>query len=272
MQDIYEKIVHHLRMGETVALATIIRTDGSTPRDVGAKMLVLGDGRKYGSVGGDCVEELIRVEALKALKDGETRILTYKLEEDLKGGVGMLCGGQIDVLVEVLKPKPTLLIIGSGGIAHPLAKLGQMVDFHVKVVDPYIDEGKFAFADEIIREPVESALRKVRIGPHTYVVIVTRHKYDEPALRSVIDSKAAYIGLMGSRSRVKKVFESLEAEGIPRAKLQRIKAPVGLDIRAETPAEIAVSIMAEIIAHMRGGTAAPLSQLNSQPLTVDHRR
>ncbi|MFQ5762685.1 MAG: XdhC family protein [Candidatus Bathyarchaeia archaeon] len=268
MQDLYQKIVECLKNGEAVVLASIINTEGSTPRGVGAKMLVRGDGTKYGSVGGDCVEELIRVEALKALQNGESRVRTYKLEEDEKGGVGMLCGGEIGVFVEVLKPKPTLLLIGGGGLAYPLAKLGQMLNFYVTVVDPYLDREKFSFVDEAVCESVESALGKVKITPQTYVVIVTRHKYDEPAVRAVINSPAAYIGLMGSRARVKKVFEALEAEGIPQAKLKKIMAPVGLDIRAETPSEIAVSIIAEIISNMRGGTCTPLSQ-RRQPLTAN---
>lgn len=263
MLDIYQKITELLQDGETFALATIIRADGSTPRSVGTKMIIMIDQTTYGTIGGGCAESAVISEALEALKEGKPRIVNYALEEEEKGGVGMRCGGKVELSIEVLQPKPTLLIIGSGHIASALATLGKLTGFKVIVLDPFAKKEEFPDADVVVAKPVDSGIAEMKITPQTFIIIVTRHQYDEPALREVIDSEATYIGMVGSKNRVEMAFGTLTKEGIPESSLKRVYAPIGLDIGAETPAEIATSIIAEVIKHRRGGTGRNLALYRS---------
>jgi xanthine dehydrogenase accessory factor len=246
-EKVFQKINELIERGETFAVATIVRTGGSTPRGPGAKMVVLKDGSTFGSVGGDCAERGVVAEALEALEEEEPRVVSMSLEEEEKGGVGMRCGGKIEVSIEVVQPSPKLIITGGGRIAAKVAELGQRVGFSVTVVDPFAKEGEFPEGAKIVAKPVEQGMRELKITPQTFIAIITRHKYDEPALKAALDSGASYIGMMGSRDRVKSVFETLRKEGIREEKFSRVHAPIGLDIGAETPDEIAVSIIAEII-------------------------
>lgn len=255
-EKIFQKINELIAEGETFAVATIVRTEGSTPRGPGTKMIVLEDGGTFGSVGGDRAEAGVVAEALEALREGKPRVVSMSLEEEEKGGVGMRCGGEMDVSIEVVQPTPKLVIIGSGPVSVQVARLGQGMGFSVTVVDPFAKDEDFPDGVEVVPEPVEQGMSKVEITPHTSIVIATRHKYDEPALKAVLDSDAAYIGMVGSRNRVNAIFKTLVDEGVPREKLQRVRAPVGLDIGAETPEEIAVSIIAEIIKERRGPEAS----------------
>jgi xanthine dehydrogenase accessory factor len=261
--DIYQKITELLQNGETFAIATIIKADGSTPRGVGTKMIIMNDQTTYGTIGGGCVESAVITEALEALKDGKSRVTNYALEEEEKGGVGMRCGGKLELSIEVLQPKPNLLVIGSGHIASALVTLGKIIDFKVIVIDPFAKKEEFPEADIVITKPVDSGIAELKINPQTYIIIVTRHQYDEPALREVIDSEATYIGMVGSKNRVEMAFNTLMKEGISESSLKRVYAPIGLDIGAETPSEIATSIIAEVIKHRRGGTGRNLALYRS---------
>jgi len=259
MLNIYRKIDELLLTGERFAVATVIRTEGSTPQDVGAKMVVKKDGTTYGTIGGGCIEQAVISEAQEALKQGKPRTSSYTLTEEEKGGIGMICGGKMEVMIEVVQPKPSLLIIGSGHIAEPLAKIGHFAGFSVSVVDPFADKERFPDADFVLAEDVERGLSKVKITPATSVVITTRHKYDEPALKRAIHTDAGYIGLVGSLNRVRTIFDLLLKEGTAdKANLERVHAPIGLDVAAKTVEEIAISIIAEIIGKRRGGTGEPL--------------
>lgn len=258
-EKIFQKINELIEKGENFAVATIVRTRGSTPRGPGAKMIVLQDGSTFGSIGGDCAEAGVVAETLEVLKEGKSRMVSMSLKEEEKGGVGMRCGGEIEVSIEVVQPSSRLIITGSGPIAVKLAELGQRVGFSVTVVDPFAKEEKFPERVNIIAKPVEQGLHEVEITPQTFIAIVTRHKYDEPALKAAINSEAAYIGMMGSRDRVKAVFETLRKEGISEEKFSRVHAPIGLEIGAETPDEIAVSIIAELIKEKRRPEASEKS-------------
>jgi len=255
---IFRKITELLAKGETFAVATIIKAEGSTPRGAGAKMIIHTDGATFGTIGGDCAEAAVVSEALEAIRLDRPRTVSLSLEEEEKGGIGMRCGGRIEVSIEVVKPAPKLVIIGAGHIAFHIARFGRAIGFSVTVIDPFASEQKFPESVEVIPERVDAGLSKVEITPQTYVVIVTRHKYDEPALKAVLDSKAAYIGMVGSKNRVNAIYQILVKEGISKEKLRRIYAPIGLDIGAETPAEIAVSIIAEIIKTRKGGSGKSL--------------
>lgn len=248
---IFQKINELLEDGERFAVATIVRSEGSSPRNAGAKMIVLENGRTFGSIGGDCAERGAKDAALKSLEDGEPRTIEMKLEEEEKGGVGMKCGGEIEVSIEVLQPTPELVLVGGGEVAVAVAELAEEVGFDLSVVDPFAEESDFPSSAEVISESVEDGMSEIEITPQSYIVIITRHKYDEPALMEALETDAAYIGLMGSENRVRSQFETLEEKGIGREDLSRVNAPTGLDIGAESPKEVAVSIIAEIVKERR---------------------
>ena len=246
-EGIFRQANEIIAKGETFAIATIVGTEGSTPRKPGAKMIVLRDGSTFGTIGGDCVESGTVAEALEAIKEGKSRTVSMVLEEEELGGVGMKCGGKAEVYIEVITPTPKLLILGCGHIGAQIAKLGQGVGFLVTIIDPSAKEENFPKSVEVIPEFVDKGISKVAITPQTYIVSATGHKYDEAALKAVIDSEAAYIGMVGSRRKVATVYRNLLDEGVPEETLKRVHAPIGLDIGAETPEEIAVSIIAEIV-------------------------
>lgn len=253
---VFQKINELISEGKTFAVATIVRVEGSSPRGPGAKMVILEDGSTFGSIGGDCAERAVVDEALKVLDKDKPKTLSIPLEEEEKGGVGMKCGGEIEVSIEVVRPSPKLVITGAGRIATSVAELAEKMGFSITVVDPFAKTKDFPDSVEIISEPVEQGLSDVEITPNTYVVIITRHKDDIPSLKAVLDKGAAYIGLMGSKSRVKAQLKELAKEGFSDEELSQVHAPIGLDIGAETPEEIAVSIMAEVIREKRSPEAS----------------
>jgi xanthine dehydrogenase accessory factor len=232
-----------------------VRVEGSTPRDVGSKMVVYADGRTEGTVGGGKMEALVTEAAAEAIAQGASRMVHYDLR-DLELGDPGICGGAIDVFVDVTVPSPTLLLAGAGHVAMPVAEIGYMCGFRVVVVDDRADmasEERFPHAAERIAGDIVEALTAYPVTPNTYVVIVTRgHALDEEALRAVIDSEAAYVGMIGSRRKVRVILGHLREDGIDEALIDRVHSPIGLDIGSETPAEIAVSILAELIRERRG--------------------
>lgn len=385
--DIYRKVHDYLTAGEAVAVATVVRTRGSSPREVGAKMVVRGDGRIDGTVGGGCGEGLVWRTALEVMGDYRSRLVTVDLTEPIAMNTDGVCGGimevfvepwvpevrddtgplasrqlalraldviegrqpavcatvvdrsrglpcepgakvlilgdgtcagslgwealqqrvladvaavlesgrsqvrtydfessgqtdstgpsingarpgrarQVDVFFELFLPPPTLVIVGAGHIALALAQVGKLLEFEVVVIDDrpsFANRERFPMADRIIVGDFEPTLANFPITSQTYLVLVTRgHVHDVVSLRRVIDSPAAYIGMIGSRRRVFAVFKLLHAEGVPIDKIMRVHAPIGLDIKTETPGEIAVSIGAEILKVRRGGGAQSFSDL-----------
>ncbi|HUK50592.1 MAG TPA: XdhC/CoxI family protein [Terriglobales bacterium] len=258
MSYIYQKINELLEKQETFALATIVDYKGSVPRRL-AKMIVTRDLKTYGTIGGGCVEGQVAEEAALMLREGGKGVVlkSYDLVEEEAGGVGMNCGGKIDVTIEIVQPEPRLIIAGSGHIASSLAKLAQMLEFEIVVVDPMAKKDRYPQARLVIADFVETAMPTIHVSPNTYIVIVTRHKDDMPALKAALKTDATYIGLIGSKRRVLQAFQILLKEGVTTQQLDRINAPVGLNIGAETPDEIALSIMAEITQHRRFGGTKP---------------
>ena len=256
MTNIYERMAELQQKQETFAVATIVGYKGSVPRRV-AKMIITRDQKTFGTIGGGCVEGQVAEEAILLLNKGASGVLvkSYDLVEEEFGGVGMNCGGKIDVSIEIVNPTPRLIIAGSGHLSSSLATLAQILGFEIIVVDPLAKKERFPEANLILSDFAETNLPNMHTSTDTYIVIVTRHKDDLPALKAALKTKAGYIGLIGSKRRVLQAFRVLLKEGYTQQQLSRVNAPVGLDIGAETPEEIAVSIMAEIIQHRRLGAS-----------------
>ncbi len=354
--ELLEILARHEQQGERGVLVTICRTWGSTPRKAGAKMLVMPDGRIFGTIGGGCGEDAVRQKALEVLDLGRPVVYRVDMTADAAEEEGMVCGGVMEVFLEIhgatrfysdllqiahgkqrptiitiirdsgepaalvgaktiystdisgtlgrpevdrathrlaeevmregqlklLKlspaetgldtemelllepflPAPELLILGGGHIALPLNKMANILGYRVTVIDDrpgFANSGRFPEADRVICAPFGEALQQVKIGPASHIVIVTRgHRHDQDCLRAVANFPAAYIGMIGSRRRVRMVLDNLRHEGLSPDTLTRIHTPIGLDIAAQTPEEIAVSILAEIISVYRGGRASSL--------------
>ena len=240
----------------------MVRSQGSTPQRAGAKMLVFPDGRTVGTIGGGCYENEAIGRARAALADGRPALLHFELNDDFAQENGLICGGRMDVHVDPLLPDPRLFIIGAGHVALHLGKIAPDAGFRVHVVD---DREKFANAErfpgaEITVESIPEWLHRAELPANAFVVVVTRgHQHDLEAMRALAARDLRYLGLIGSRAKVARIYELLLAEGLPAECLERIHAPVGFDIGAVTPAEIAVSILAELIAVRRGADTAGLA-------------
>ncbi len=270
MSSMYQKVNELLQRQETFALATIVDYKGSVPRRL-AKMIITKDLKTYGTIGGGCVEGQVAEEAAIMLKDGAkgVTVKSYDLVEEEFGGVGMNCGGKIDVSIEILEPDPRLIIAGSGHLSSAMAKLGQMLGFEIIVIDPLAKKERFPEARLVISDFVETNLSNIETSSNTYIVIVTRHKDDLPALRAALTTKAGYIGLIGSKRRVLQAIRILLKEGVTHEQLERVNAPIGLDIGAETPEEIAVSIVAEIIQRRRLGASRSAEPMKVKFASID---
>jgi xanthine dehydrogenase accessory factor len=351
MKNTYEEIEELVAGGETIAAATVVTTQGSTPREVGAKMVVRPTGEILGSIGGGCGEAEVWQAAMDALKDGRRRLVTLDLTGDVALDTEMVCGGVMKVFVdlwdagdleilgaaleaqraegrfamvtplttdearphllvlvqgktvgsvgdhgvetsvlpsalealqkgasltlpgtetrpaifiEVLVTPPTLFIAGGGHIAMPLARMGAMLGFRVVVLDDrpaFANEERFPEADEVIAGPFAETLAGYLLDGQTYVVLMTRgHAHDLECLTEVIDKPVAYLGMIGSRRRVKGVLELVKEKGHADEFLARVHAPIGLDIGSLTPEEIALSVIAEVVKVRRGGTGRSLSE------------
>jgi xanthine dehydrogenase accessory factor len=257
MDDIYQEIVRVKAEGEEAALVTIVSASGSTPREEGAKMLVRPDGSIFGTIGGGSLEARVIKEAIGVIKQGKPKHLHFTLTAEGAGELGMICGGDTEVFIEPILTPPTLYIFGGGHIALALAKMGKLCGFDITVVD---DRAEFASAERfpearvVLAEEFTNSFSKVKIDRLSYIVIVTHgHKHDELVLEWAVGTPARYIGMIGSKTKVKTVFSHLLARGISQEQLDRVHAPIGLEIEAQTPEEIAVSILAEIIKVRRSG-------------------
>jgi xanthine dehydrogenase accessory factor len=252
--------------GTPVALATVIRTTGSMPRHAGSKMIIFEEGRIQGTVGGGAMEARVIADGQAALVDGQTRLNTYVLN-DLRDGDPGICGGSADIFIEPIRARPLLLVIGGGHVGKALAELGKWAGFRVALSDdrPAFCNPEYAPGlDAYHVVPPAELLRHVPLGPNVYVAAVTRGlPVDEKLLPSLLraDPPPAYLGLIGSRRRWALTIKALESQGFARQELARVHAPIGLELNAETPQEIAISIMAEITMIRRGGTGAPMRWL-----------
>ena len=250
MPEIYQEIARITAEGEEAALATVVGASGSTPREVGAKMLVRADGSIVGTIGGGSLEAQIIKQAVRAIKQGQSQRLHFNLTAE-GGELGMICGGDTEVFIEPILPSPTLFIFGGGHISLPLAKIGKILGFKIAVMDDraeFANPQRFPEADQILAEDFSTAFSKLKINKASYIVIVTRnHQYDELVLELALGTEPKYIGMIGSKTKNKAVFSHLLAKGIAQEQLNKVHAPIGLEILAQTPEEIAVSILAEIV-------------------------
>ena len=255
-QEVFQALTEALERGEDAALVTIVSANGSTPQRVGAKMLVFADGRTVGTIGGGCYENDAFWKAKDAIQAHKPMLVKYDLNDAFAEDSGLICGGQMQVYIEPLEPTPRLYVIGAGHVGYHLARLAETVGFKIHVLDDrekFANEERFPNAEEIVVEAIPDWLHRAEIPSSAYVVIVTRgHRSDLDALRSLAARDLRYLGLIGSKAKVKRICDALLAEGMPPECLSRVHAPVGLDIGAVSPEEIAVAILAELIAVKRG--------------------
>jgi len=258
--DIYEEIVQLRREGRRGALATIINVQGSIPSFETAKMLVRDDGTIAGTIGGGCVEAEVWQAAKEVMQEEKPRSLTFNLNNNPKYDSGLVCGGTLEVYIEPVLPASTLYIFGAGHVALNLYKVARMAGFDVIVVDDreaYANRQRFPEAKDVYSEDFDRVLNQLSPNESSYLVITTRgHRDDMRVLRWAVETSARYIGMIGSQRKVIAIYKELEREGISREKLERVYAPMGIDIGAITPEEIAVSVAAELIAIRRNSAAA----------------
>jgi xanthine dehydrogenase accessory factor len=257
--DIYQEIVNLRNAGRRAALATITGVRGSIPSFQTSKMLVRDDGSIIGTIGGGCVEAEVWQAAREVMEEEKPRTLTFNLNQNPKYDTGLVCGGTLEVFIEPILPVPVLYLFGAGHVAVNTYKVARSAGFDVVVVDDretYANRDRFPEAREVLAEDFDAACARLAPGESSYIVIVTRgHRDDMRVLRWAVQTPARYIGMIGSKRKTIAIFKELINEGMEPSLFERVNAPVGLDIGAVTPEEIAVAIVAELIAVRRGSDA-----------------
>jgi len=247
-------------------LATIVRDKGSVPRHAGSKMLIFPDGRIIGTIGGGEMESRVIARLPALLESGLPSIMRYDLADPARGDPGV-CGGQVDIFMEPILPDPTILVIGCGHVGQAVVELSHWLGFRIIACDDRADlcnPDKTPYADEYIVVPPADVAAKVAIHERTYIAVVTRGvPVDIHLLPPLLERPAPYLGVIGSRRRWATAIKRLREMGLSEEKLSRIHAPIGLELNAETPREIAVSILAEIIAAQRGGSGDTMQWMGS---------
>jgi xanthine dehydrogenase accessory factor len=253
--DLYEEIVKLRQEGRRGAIATIVNVRGSVPSFETAKMLVRDDGSILGTIGGGCVEAEVWQAAREVMESEKPRTLTFNLNNDPKYDTGLVCGGTLDIFIEPVLPPASLYVFGAGHVSVSLYKAARSAGFDVTVIDDrqsYANRDRFPEAKEVIAADFETAMARMAPGESAYIVIVTRgHRDDMRVLRWAVRTPAKYVGMIGSKRKTIRIFEELVGEGIPENLFERVHAPIGLDIGAITPEEIAIAITAELIAVRR---------------------
>lgn len=254
--NFYQRIAQVQVEGGRAALCTVTRSQGSVPRRAGSKMLVFPDGRIEGSIGGGEMEARVIQIALVTLAGGPPATLKYELRDPKSGDPGV-CGGTVEVYVEAIRPEETVVVVGAGHVGQAVAHLAAWLGFRVEVCD---DREDFAntetvpSAQAIHTGPLAELPKNMQITDQTYLVLTTRSlEVDVAGLPALLETEAAYIGVIGSKRRWATARKQLEADGVSKKKLDRVQSPMGLDLKAETPEEIAVSILSEIILLRRSG-------------------
>jgi xanthine dehydrogenase accessory factor len=251
------------------AIATVVRVEGSSSAKLGSKALIDERGKiLMGWVGGGCAESSVRSEAVQCMQHEKPQLITLNMQDEVLG-VGMPCGGMMDVYIEPVVPKPELLIAGHGRIVETLVALGHWMNFFVTVNDPAANKESFPLADRIISSDFD--LTETKIDSRTFVVIATLHKNDHLWLQRALDSKAGYVALVASAHRSKLVLDYLRLEGVPVEKLDKVWAPAGLDLGAATPEEIALSIISQMVALRRGGSVQALKDHKNSVTSAEQR-
>jgi xanthine dehydrogenase accessory factor len=264
--DVFDELVRLRSMGQKCALATIVQVKGSIPAFQTAKLLVREDGSLVGTIGGGCVEAEVWNAAREVIATEKPRNMSFSLGQDAAYDNGLICGGQLEVFVECITPQPVALVFGGGHISKSLSKVLDLAGFKVSIIDnreAYANQERFPEATGVYAEEYEDVFPKLEVNESTYLVIVTRgHRDDMRVLRWAIGTRARYIAMIGSKRKTISVIKELEKEGISRAAFERVFAPMGLEIGAVSPEEIAVSVTAEMIAVRRDpeGTWRSLSK------------
>jgi xanthine dehydrogenase accessory factor len=256
MREVLEAALRAEEQGEPAALVTVVSTRGSTPQKAGARMLVHADGRLVGTIGGGCLEAEMTQRARQAIGDRRVQLASYDLTPHEAGEDGLVCGGTMQVFIEPVEGTPVLCLFGAGHVAQPLARVASACGFRVEVADDrakFANAERFPEADLVVVDGFAEAAGKMTLGPNSYAIVVTRgHQGDAVALEAVLEREPRFVGLLGSRPKIVHIFAALEERGMTRERLASVHAPLGLEIGAQTPDEIAVSILAEMIAVRRG--------------------
>jgi len=252
--DLLKQVTDLLERGNKVALCTIIEKQGSGPREVGAKMVVSENGKIVGTIGGGNLERVLITESLNVLDEGKSKKIVVSLRKNTRKATvetGLICGGELTVFIDIIKPKQRLIIVGAGHTAEPLAKLADILGYSLTIIDDdeqLANRKRFPMAEKIVTGNFTDILDQLNVKPQDFVVIVHGEpEHDYLALKKMLERKPAYVGLLGSKTKVAILVEKLKAAGLTPRDLKSLHAPVGLDINAQSPEEIGISILAEII-------------------------
>jgi len=253
--DVYDELIRLRKLGQKCAIATIVQVRGSIPSFESAKLLVREDGSMVGTIGGGCVEAEVWNAAREVMETEKPKHMSFNLGQDAAYDNGLICGGQLDVFVEPVVPPPHAIIFGAGHISKSLCKVADLAGFSTTIVDnreSFANRERFPEAAEIFAEEYEEVFPKLTVHESTYIIIVTRgHRDDMRVLRWAASTASRYVAMIGSKRKVLSVVKELEKEGLSREQLDRIYAPMGLEIGAISPEEIAISVAAEMIAVRR---------------------
>ncbi len=265
MTSIYQALAELEKNNQPAALCTVTKSEGSTPRHVGSKMLVYPDGSFIGTVGGGELENRVIKAALESLASHESQTLFYTMADPARGDPGV-CGGQVEVFVEPILPAASLVVIGAGHVGKAVVHLAKWLGFRVVVSDdraefcnPEVTPG----ADEYLAVEMGKLPENLRITNRTFIVVTSRGSgVDAAGLPSILESEAAYIGVIGSKRRWATTAKALKEKGVKDELIAKVHSPMGLELQAETPEEIAVSIMAEVLMVRDKGTGTPMAGRN----------
>jgi xanthine dehydrogenase accessory factor len=253
--DVYEELLRLRKLGQKCAIATIVQVHGSIPSYESAKMLVREDGSMIGTVGGGCVEAEVWNAAREVIASEQPKHLSFNLGQDAAYDNGLICGGQLDIFVEPVLPVPGAFIFGAGHISKSISKIANLAGFSTTIIDNrenFANRERFPEAAEIFAAEYQEVFGKLPVNETSYLIIVTRgHRDDMRVLQWAVSTNARYIAMIGSKRKVISVIKELEKEGIPVEAFERVFAPMGLEIGAVSPEEIAVSVVAEMIAVRR---------------------
>jgi len=257
--DLYDEIVRLRALGQKCAIATIVQVNGSIPSYESAKMLVREDGTILGTVGGGCVEGEVWTAAREVIDTEKPKHLNFSLSQEAAYDEGLICGGQLNIFVEPIIPHPQAFIFGGGHVSKGISRIASIAGFQTSIIDnreAFANAERFPEAVATYAEEYEDVFDKLRINSATYIIIVTRgHRDDMRVLRWAVGTPAKYIAMIGSKRKTISVVKELEKEGISREAFDKVCAPMGLEIGAETPEEIAISVVAEMIAVRRAPSA-----------------
>jgi len=274
--DVYEELIRERDAGRSCALAVIVNATGSIPSYETAKMLVREDGSIVGTVGGGAGEGAVIREARDAMAAGRPRMISFDLHENPRMDLGMVCGGSLDVFIEVIRPAPVAYLFGAGHVGRLTAQAAKLARIQVEVIDDrpeFANKERFPDARAIHAGETEATLAALKPASHSLIFIATRgHALDARALRWAVDTPAAYIGMIGSRRKVQFVYGRLKQDGVSDEQFARVHAPVGLDIGAVTPEEIAISVVAEMVAIIRKSDAARPAMRNMREIAAATER